>query len=66
MHIWGIEFVLNLIIMHLVSLAYPNTNTFKIQDIGVVEMKEWKYAKVLGVALIIITIIIYILLGNVG
>lgn len=65
-HIWGIEFVLNLIIMHLVSLAYPNTNTFKIQDIGVVEMKEWKYAKVLGVALIIITIAIYILLGNVG
>lgn len=65
-HIWGIEFVLNVIVMHLVSLLYPNDNAFKIQDVGVVDMKEWKYAKALGLALVFITIAIYIILGNVG
>ena len=63
-HIWGIEFVLNVLVMHLVSMFAPRTNPFKITDIGVVEMVQWKYAKALSLFLVIITVAIYIMLGN--
>ncbi len=65
-HIWGIEFILNIIVMHVVSLRYPRKNPFTIQDVGAVELVPWKYAKSLGGILIFITLLIYILLGNVG
>lgn len=64
-HIWGIEFVLNVVVMHLVSLVYPPRNKFKIEDAGILDMTEWKYARALGATLVGITIVIYILLGNV-
>ena len=64
-HIWGIEFVLNVVVMHLVSGIYPRTNTFKITDIGVVEMVQWKYAKTLSWILVGVTLLIYILLGSI-
>ena len=62
-HIWGIEFVLNVIVMHLVSQFYQRKNNFQISDIGVVEMIPWKYAKTLSVFLVVITLVIYILPG---
>jgi len=65
-HIWGIEFILNIIVMHLVSAMYPRINTFTITDIGVVEMVQWKYAKALSWVLVGVTVLIYILLGSVG
>ncbi|MEM1120822.1 MAG: solute:sodium symporter family transporter, partial [Bacteroidota bacterium] len=65
-HIWGIEFVLNIVVMHLVSAKFPRVNTFAITDIGVVETEQWKYAKVLSWGLVITTVLIYILLGNVA
>ena len=64
-HVWGIEFVLNILVMHLVSIWYPPQKTFAIQDVGVVEMIQWKYAKPMGIVLTVITILIYILLGNI-
>ena len=63
-HIWGIEFVLNVIVMHVVSQFFPRTNNFVIKDVGAVELTTWKYAKIVSIALVIITIIIYILLGS--
>ena len=64
-HVLGLEFVLNVAIMHLVSMLYPRTNTFTITDIGVVEMVQWKYAKVVSWVLFIVTILLYLFLGNV-
>ncbi len=64
-HIWGIEFVLNVAVMHLVSMFYPRTNPFVIKDVGILEMEQWKYAKGLSIFLVAITLVIYILLGNV-
>lgn len=64
-HIWGIEFVLNVIVMHLVSMAAPRINTFTIQDVGAVVLEPWRYAKPVSIILIIITLLIYILLGTV-
>ena len=64
-HIWGIEFVLNVIVMHLVSMIYPRKNPFKIENIGVVDMTEWKYAKLMSAMLILVTVAIYVYLGNI-
>ncbi|HKK76165.1 MAG TPA: solute:sodium symporter family transporter [Saprospiraceae bacterium] len=65
-HIWGIEFVLNIAVMHLVSLYYRRKNPFTIQDVGILDMKQWKYAKGLSILLVAITVLIYVLLANVG
>ena len=65
-HLLGIEFVLNIIIMHLASLIKPNVHKFNITDIGVVDVQNWKFLKPVSIILITITILIYILLGNAG
>ncbi len=65
-HIWGIEFVLNVAVMHLVSMKFPRTNPFQISDVGAVEMVPWKYAKALSIVLAVATLAIYVLLGNVS
>lgn len=63
-HIWGIEFLLNVLVMHLFSLIYPRQNNFVITDIGVVDIAEWKYAKIVSAVLVVITLLIYVLLGT--
>ncbi|MEZ4810047.1 MAG: solute:sodium symporter family transporter [Allomuricauda sp.] len=65
-HIWGIEFVLNIMVMVLVSRWFPRTNTFTITNIGVVDVSQWKYAKGFSIFLILATLAVYVLLGNVG
>lgn len=63
-HNWGIEFVLNVIIMFAVSHFYPRKN-FGIRTAAInMEMVPWKYAKHLSIVLVIITLLIYILLGR--
>lgn len=64
-HIWGIEFILNLVVMHLVSLVYPVKSKFKVLDAGILDLKPWKYAKRFSIFLVFITLLIYVLLGNV-
>ena len=64
-HIWGIEFVLNILVMHLASLLLPKDPVFKIQDAGLINLKPWKYAKPFSLFLVAFTIILYLLLGNV-
>jgi SSS family solute:Na+ symporter len=65
-HVWGIEFVLNLLVMFAVSRIYPPKHSFSIQDVGVVEMKQWRYTRSLSIILVVVTLLIYVLLGNVG
>ena len=60
-HIWGIEFILNVALMHLVSYYYPRTKQFVIEDVGAVPMEPWKHTKWLSITLVVITILIYIL-----
>jgi SSS family solute:Na+ symporter len=63
-HIWGIEFVLNVIIMYAVSYYYPRKN-FGIRTAPIkMEMVHWKYAKPLSLILVVVTIMIYIMLGQ--
>ena len=63
-HIWGIEFVLNVIVMYGVSMIYPRKNPYEISDVGAVDLTEWKYAKPMAITLVLITLVIYIFLGS--
>lgn len=63
-HIWGIEFVLNLVVMYLVSLKYPRKGYMEFPQKSRLDMTPWKYAKPLSLALCTITILIYYLLGR--
>ena len=63
-HLWGIEFVLNVGIMYLVSYFYPRKNLYEISDVGAVDLTSWKYAKPMAIGLSLVTVLIYILLGN--
>jgi len=63
-HNWGIEFVMNVIIMYTVSYFYPRKN-FGIRTAPIrMEMIPWKYSRHLSVVLVVVTIMIYILLGQ--
>lgn len=64
-HIWGIEFMLNLAVMYLVSAIYPAKHKFEMKDSGKLELKPWKYATAVGVILVGITVLIYVILGSI-
>ncbi|MEM6763513.1 MAG: solute:sodium symporter family transporter [Bacteroidota bacterium] len=63
-HIWGIEFLLNLVVMFVVSYWYPAEHTYKLTDTGKLPSEEWRYTKTLSLILVIITLAIYIWLGQ--
>ncbi|MHA7943839.1 solute:sodium symporter family transporter [Formosa sp. 3Alg 14/1] len=65
-HIWGIEFLLNLAVMFIVSHFYPANKPFEIKDLQILEMKPWRYAKAMSVFLCVVTVLIYIWLGWIG
>ncbi|MEO9891709.1 solute:sodium symporter family transporter [Aurantibacter sp.] len=64
-HIWGIEFVLNIALMHLVSILVPTDSKFEMKDAGVLDLKPWKFTKPFSLFLVVFTVILYLVLGNV-
>ncbi|MEL6675229.1 MAG: solute:sodium symporter family transporter [Bacteroidota bacterium] len=64
-HIWGLELVLNLLVMHVVSYYSPVKKAFTMQDAGAVNLQPWSYAQGFSIFLVILTIFIYIWLGQV-
>ncbi|WP_239985785.1 MULTISPECIES: solute:sodium symporter family transporter [Arenibacter] len=63
-HLWGIEFLLNVAIMYSVSYFYPNENKYEITDVGAVNLTTWKYTIPMSIGLCAVTILIYVLLWN--
>jgi solute:Na+ symporter, SSS family len=63
-HIWGIEFLLNLLVMYLVSLGYRRGTKIKHVFKSPIDLKEWKYAKPLSAILCLVTVLIYYWLGR--
>ncbi len=64
-HLWGIEFLLNIGVMHLVSVLRPQGEPFVMQDAGKVGLAPWKHARAFSLFLILFTIFLYLFLGNV-
>ncbi len=64
-HLWGIEFVLNILVMHLASGKRHKKEKIEIRDAGILDLKPWRYARPFSIFLVAFTIILYILLGNV-
>lgn len=65
-HIWGIEFLLNMIVMFAVSRFYPiKLLGVRPPVMPVVPMEPWRYTRPFAIMLVIVTLAIYILLGNV-
>lgn len=62
-HVWGIEFVLNLVVMYLVSLKYPAKEENQFPS-GPLNLQSWRYAKPLSVLLCMVTVLIYWFLGR--
>lgn len=62
-HIWGIEFILNMVVMFGVSHFYPNDKDLHAGEIELLDLTHWKYAKHLSIVLCVVTVAIYILLG---
>ena len=63
-HIWGIEFLIYMATMLLVSIFYPSTNSFKFSELQIDDMIQWRYTKPLSISLCFITVLIYIMLGS--
>ncbi len=63
-HLWGIEFMLNVGIMYAVSYFYPNKSTYEITDVGAVELTKWKYTVPMSIGLCAATVLIYVLLWH--
>jgi SSS family solute:Na+ symporter len=62
-HLWGIEFLMNVGIMYAISYFFPRKNMYEVTDVGVVDLNTWKYTKPLSITLCVVTILIYVLLG---
>ncbi len=65
-HVWGIEFVLNIATMLIVSHFSPAQQRFEPTDLGIVSLSEWKYARSLGAVLVVLILGIYLWLGQAG
>lgn len=61
-HLWGIEFVLNLIIMFVVSKMYPSPDYVEVIKEDATD-KKWSLVNIMGIILVALTVLIYILLG---
>ncbi|MGB3145554.1 MAG: solute:sodium symporter family transporter [Maribacter sp.] len=61
-HLWGIEFILNFLIMFLFSKLYPDQKCREeiYEDSG---DKKWSLVNVMGVILVSVTVLIYVLLS---
>lgn len=64
-HLWGIEFVLNIGVMHLFSRRLPGQPLFVMEDAKKVDLKPWKKARAFSLFLVLFTLILYLFLGNV-
>ncbi len=64
-HIWGIEFILNLLIMLVLSHFYPKSEIPKTTvSISRIQLTPWKYTRSMSIVLVITIVLIYIWLGN--
>ena len=61
-HIWGIEFLLNMLIMFIFSYFFKNVKPK--MNMKITKQTKWKYSKQLSYMLIFFTLLIYVILGT--
>ncbi|HBL75932.1 MAG: solute:sodium symporter family transporter [Bacteroidetes bacterium GWF2_42_66] len=61
-HVWGIMFVGMMAIMFVVSYFYPVKTYFNMEDAHVIDLHEWKYAKLVAIIIGVVTISVYVFL----
>jgi SSS family solute:Na+ symporter len=64
-HVWGIEFLLNMGIMFLVSHYFPDRKPHELKLEEKIDLHHWKYTRIVSAILVFITILAYILLSNI-
>lgn len=57
--------VLNIALMHAVSVFWPPKNRFVMEDAQKVALQPWKHARAFSTFLVAFTILLYLFLGNV-
>ncbi len=62
-HIWGIEFLLNVVVMLAVSHFFPVEKVFDMKDAQVVALQPWRHTRVFSIVLCVVTVLIYVMLG---
>lgn len=65
-HVWGIEFVLNILVMIIVSRIQKYKGVFKLVDRHLIDTEEWKHKYVVGISLILVTLLLYLMFGYVA
>jgi len=50
--------------MFLMSHFYPVSEEFKVKNLKIVDLSEWKYTKHMSIILCFVTILIYIMFGR--
>lgn len=63
-HLWGIEFVLNMLLMLIISEFYPVKSNIPEDTSFQRDVKAWRFTPHVSIALVILTLAIYILLGQ--
>lgn len=63
-HLWGIEFILNMVVMLVVSRIYPVKKSIDAPYRISIPGGQWKYARHMAAGLVLITIAIYVWLGQ--
>ena len=63
-HIWGIEFLLNMTVMFIISYFFPQKDKVLKTIDPKLDFKSWKFTPHLSIALCVVTILIYVSLGS--
>ena len=58
-HIWGIEFLVNMFVMFAISYFYLQSRDWRDAQPRLVDLEVWKYTRPFSIALCVLTVSIY-------
>ena len=63
-HIWGIEFILNMTVMFVISYFSPEENKLETIENQNLDFKSWRFTPHLSIVLCVVTLLVYVSLGS--
>ncbi|MBZ9778609.1 solute:sodium symporter family transporter [Psychroflexus sp. CAK8W] len=61
LHVMAILFVINMLLMLIIGKLYPNREAYIVRESGAVDIQKWKYASVVGIAIVVLVVSTYII-----